>query len=281
MKKIDRKNLYWIIAAVIVVIACILWLVLGPGRSQAPASEPSESEPQSSVPAPAPSSEPEESSTPPKREPTLIDQTRELTIADLPADITPASTEEELIRYIVIRGGHNLFTGLAYPLFESFTAAELDKVNQEYLFYWFLLYTNEYYRTEHSNGDYLVPSQRSIQDGWKERFVFRKEDVSAVFKEVFGIDDYIIRCPFYDEATGQYTFDHTGIGGIEPGCLIENFVWDGTDRLTFDIYSLDPKDRETVKETNWVRMHHVTMTRVNGKMVFTASEFAENPNWKN
>lgn len=194
---------------------------------------------------------------------------------DMPEDISPASSIDEVMRYIIPGGAYALMRS-PYRYFGSFTS--ITQWNQDNLFFFLYFYAQQTCSNDETSFSFGI----SVEDSQGITYTTVDGDViSQLIENLFGVSDYIIPCQFYDSSAHVYRFSSSPSAstGVPLRLLTENIKWSSPDALSFDIYETNWDENSRHTKTNWQRVTHFLMTRVNGRMVFSSVTREENPSY--
>lgn len=262
-----KSRIIWIACTACVVLACILWLVLTP--QSVPTDDPSSSEPgkpTSSAPADDPGSDTPPSSDPATSDPVPFDPGAELnktmvlvntidhSYPNMPQSIYKNAPKEECVTYVVIRtyvlGGF---------LKEQYN--DIYTCDQDLLFQFIHRYANSVMVDPANAGNdrmYLVPAERT--DG---TYVYAKDTIAVLIEDIFGIENYVINCKYYDPASETYTIVDYGSGGYLGLCYADDVNWknDNEFSCTFYVYDSVGEAEVPLVKNDWTRCYTYHMKR--------------------
>ena len=183
-------------------------------------------------------------------------------IINLPESISPESSNEDCLLYAGIRGATTFINGPGRISGGYVSLAELDQENLLYFVHCYENYVCYNPDLPFDSTDYYVyPAQRN-----NGVYVYDKQTVSRIIKDVFGVENYVINCSAYNPVTETYTVINYGIGGIPITAYGKDVVWVDDSTYTCKFYWYDilrDEDRNAIYPDigDWTVEFTITMKK--------------------
>ena len=263
-----KTQILWIVAMVLVLAVCGVWIVLSRGGENASSGTGSDASLSGSSDSPS-SPEPE-----PVPEQNFLRFYSDLdekycrvgylnpTILDMPQDLSKSSSPEDCILYTYLR------TGFTLGSFSVDYANDLAAADPELLIWFLHIYETDLMydpalAEEDYYGSHFLPAERV--DGV---YTYTVETISGLLYDLYGVKDFVIDCDAYDAATQTYTITDFGRGyPFGPRLYGTDVEWTSDDTFSCTVlgYPMMTEEGERpekqVKEDQWVEKYTFHMKR--------------------